>query len=128
MLRFKACLAVAAMLSMWLGISNLARADDFPKGKFAVTFDGMTISIKFEDKGKFRVYHEDDVLVEGTYKITKNEIEFKDEKGPAVAPADVGKPGKYKWKFEDKKLSFTKVEDEVMNRSHALTVGPWTKE
>ncbi|HLW67116.1 MAG TPA: hypothetical protein VKS79_17510 [Gemmataceae bacterium] len=128
MLRVKTCLAVVAVLSLWLGLSNLARAEDFPKGKFAITFDGMTISIKFDDKGKYRVYHENDVLVEGSYKITKDQIEFKDEKGPAVAPADVGKPGKYKWKFGDKKLTFSKIEDEVMNRSHALTAGPWAKE
>jgi hypothetical protein len=51
-------------------------------------------------------------------------LEFKDEKG-SIASKDA-KPGKYKWKLDDKKLTFTKVEDESEGRSKGITGTTWT--
>ena len=38
------------------------------------------------------------------------------------------KPGKYKWKLEDKTLSFTRIEDESEGRSKGVTGTTWTLE
>jgi hypothetical protein len=129
MLRLKTYVVVAVALAVWLGVSNLARAEDFPKGKYSATIQDMKITIKFEDKGKFTVEFGDEVMVEGNYKVNKDVIEFSDNKGKAVSKEDEKKVGKYKWKVDDKKkLTFTKIEDEVEGRVMGLTAGPWTKE
>jgi len=88
---------------------------------------GDTVLLKFDEKGRFALTDKDGkTLVEGAYKVTKDQIEFTDEKGPFAAKD--AKPGKYKWKLEEKKLSFTKVEDESEGRSKGITGTTWTLE
>lgn len=36
-------------------------------------------------------------------------------------------PGKYKWQYDGKALTFTKIEDECEGRAHALTGQPLVK-
>ena len=104
------------------------QAAEFPKGSFSATSPrGQKLTLKFEDKDKFSVKGEDgNVLVAGTYKVNKTQIEFTDETGPRAAKD--AKPGKYEWKIESDKLSFSKIEDDSEGRSKGLTRTPWTSE
>src|SRR5205807_1078337 len=87
-------------------IVGAASAADFPKGTFSTEQDGIAWSIKFDDGGKFTVTRVDELVVEGKFKVTKDEIELSGETGPR---ADQGaKPGTYTWKLDGKKLTFTK--------------------
>jgi hypothetical protein len=100
----------------------------FQQGSYSGTLPrGDKVAFKFDDKGNFVLTDKvGKALVEGTYKVMKDQIEFTDEKGP-IASKDA-RPGKYNWKLEDKKLSFTKVEDESEGRSKGLTGTTWTLE
>jgi hypothetical protein len=118
-------LSVVGVLVAVLGSAGAAGAEEFPKGTFTQKGPDETVfSIMFDGKGKFAVRAGDMEVVEGTYKVTKDEIEFTDVKGPAAGKGD-DKIGSYKWKFADKKLTFTKVKDEAKGRSNALTSGTW---
>jgi hypothetical protein len=110
------------------GGANVAHAAEFKQGSYSGTLPrGESVTFKFDNKDKFVLADKDGkTLVEGTYKVMKDEIEFTDEKGP-IASKDA-KPGKYQWKMDDKKLSFTKVEDESDGRSKGLTSTTWTLE
>ena len=93
---------------------------DLPAGAKATvefTKDGkLLINFTFGDKSD---------KVEGTYKVTKDEIEFTDEKGPLAEKA--AGPGTYKWKLDGDKVTFTKVKDKSEGRSGALTAGAWER-
>ena len=106
-------------------MSLSAHAAEFQKGSYSTDLPrGGTITLKFEDNGKFSLKKDDGKLfVAGTYKVTKNQIEFTDETGPMAAKD--AKPGKYEWKLESDKLTFTKVEDESEGRSKGLTHSDW---
>ena len=101
---------------------------EFPQGSYSGTrLRGDKVALRFDHKGKFILTDKDGkVLVEGTYKTMKDQIELTDEKGP-MASKDA-KPGKYKWKLEEKALNFTKIEDESEGRSKGLTGTTWTLE
>ena len=97
---------------------------DFPEGTIAAELGGEEWTIRFADDGKFTVSTDGEAVVEGKYEVTKDEIVLSDETGPR---ADRGnKPGKYTWKRDGKKMTFTKVEDEARGRVGALTSGAWT--
>src|SRR5262245_26073579 len=119
-------LSVVGVLVVVLGWAGAATAaEEFPKGTFTQKSpDDVVFSITFDGKGKFTVRAGDMEVVEGKYKVTKDEIELTDEKGPAAGKDD-NKVGSYKWKFADKKLTFTKVKDQYEGRSMALTSGAW---
>jgi hypothetical protein len=104
-------------------LTATASAADFPKGTIAAELGGTQWTIRFEDGGAYAVSCGEDVVAEGKYTAKKDEIEMTDEKGSRAEP---GKTGKYSWKLDGKKLTFTKVEDEVQGRVGALTNGPWT--
>jgi len=118
--------ALVPLLLFLAGIVPVAQGAEFQKGSYSATLpNGAEIVLKFEDKGKFSLAHKDGkLLVEGTYKATKNHIEFTDEKGP-IASKDA-KPGKYEWKLESDKLNFTLVQDESEGRRNGLTRPTWT--
>jgi hypothetical protein len=121
----RALMKYATAGAFLLLIAGAASADDFPKGTFSTEQNGTEWSIKFDDGGKFTVSRADEPVVEGKFKVTKDEIELSEETGPR---ADQGaKPGKYTWKLDGKKLTFTKVEDESIGRVRALTTGLWTR-
>ena len=123
------CALMLVGLASFLSLpATQLQAAEFPKGSFwAMSPRGEKITFRFEEKEKFTLKSEDGkVLVTGTYKVSKNQIEFTDETGP-LASKDA-KPGKYEWKLESEKLSFTKIEDESEGRSKGLTRAPWTLE
>jgi hypothetical protein len=117
---------LAPLLLLLAAMVCVARAAEFQKASYSATLpNGAEIVLKFEDNGKFSLSHKDGkLLVAGTYKATKNQIEFTDEKGP-IAAKDA-KPGKYEWKLESDKLNFTVVQDGSEGRRNGLTRPIWT--
>lgn len=112
---------------MILSLRVVQAAEFQPRSYSGTRLRGDKVTLKFDDKGKFTVTDSDGKpLVQGVYKVVKDEIEFTDEKGP-VASKD-SKPGKYKWKLEHDTLTFTKVEDESEGHSKGLTHTTWTLE
>ena len=111
-----------------VGNGSPARGADFKQGSYSRTSPrGDKVILKFGDKQRFVLSKEDgETLVEGIYKVAKDQIEFTDEKGP-FASKDA-KPGKYKWQLAGKELSFTKVEDESEGRTKGITGSAWTLE
>lgn len=109
-----------------LVMAGSVRADDFPKGTFTNKDpEGNVWSMSFDGKGKLSVARGDKEVVKLDYKVTKDEIEFSHETGE-IADKDA-KPGTYKWKLDGKNLTFTKVKDDSVGRSQAITNGAWTK-
>ena len=96
-----AMLAALMLVSGWL--TSIAQGAEFRPGSYSGTrLRGDTVLIKFDEKGRFALTDKDGkTLVEGAYKVTKDQIEFTDEKGPFAAKD--AKPGKYKWKAGRKK-------------------------
>jgi hypothetical protein len=103
-----------------------AQGGEFPKGTYTATIKGDKWSIKFEPNGKFIFARKGKEVVEGSYKVKNDHVEFDDEKGST--PQVKGHTGVYKWKVDDKGLEFAKVEDHFKSRIKALTGQPWHKE
>src|SRR5689334_22305250 len=129
------CSALLRKSALFFGLTLLLilpavqlQAAEFPKGSFwALSPRGEKVTLKFEEKDKFTLKGEaGNVMVAGTYKVGKNQIEFTDETGPMAAKD--AKPGNYEWKLESDKLTFSKIEDESDGRSKGLTRTPWTSE
>jgi hypothetical protein len=116
--------SVLATAFLFLALASAGEVGDFPKGTFAATVNGDEWALRFDGKGKVIVTHKDNEVVEGKYKVVKDEVEFTDVKGP-YAEKGAAKTGTYQWKLADKKLTFTKVKDEARGRSGTLTSGPW---
>ena len=121
------CIGIfAASAFLWFAAARTAVAADFPKGAFTLKgLDAAAWALKFDGKGKFTVTRDGEEAVQGTYTVTQEEIEFRDEKGP-FASTDAG-PGTYKWKLDGDKLTLTKSKDKSEGRSRALTVGAWDR-
>ena len=117
-------LGLAAVVVLCLS-GGAAQAADFPTGTFSNKVGNDTWTATCKD-GKVTAKRNGELAVEGTYKATKDEVEFKDVSGPLATPNDKG--GKYKWKLDGKKLTFTKIEDAAEGRAGALTSGAWTME
>src|SRR5215831_6602620 len=79
--------------------------DKFPTGAFVAG----EFTLTFNGDGSYTVSAQDKVVVKGTHKVSNDEITFTDSEGEYACGAD--KPGKYKWKFDGKALTFTKVAD-----------------
>ena len=124
MQRFWSATGVAAVV--WLLLGPAAPAAEFPKGTFTASRQ-KDWSIKFEDKGKLTVLRGGKVVVEGTYKATDTEVTLTDEKGPFAAKDEASKSGKYKWKLEGGKLTFTLVDDKSTGRELLLTMNEWAE-
>jgi hypothetical protein len=111
------------LLSVSLLWAAFAGAQEkFPTGKFGA--QGFVIN--FGADGRHAVMQDGNVVVEGTYKVTGDQIEMTDLKGQ-YACAESG-AGTFKWKYEGEALSFTKVTDSCEGRAGALTSGKWTKQ
>src|SRR4029434_352523 len=116
----------AGLLIVLLAFTTASSADEFKKGTYSATAGGVKWSIKYDESGKVTVSRDGEIVVEGTYKVSGDELQVKDEKGPMACGAE--QTGKYKWKLEGKKLTLTKVEDECGGRASGLTAQAWTQE
>jgi hypothetical protein len=124
MSRFWSVTGVAAVV--WLAPGLVAAAADFPKGTFTASRQ-KDWSITFADKGKFTVSQSGKTVVEGTYQASETELTLTDEKGPLAAKGEGAQTGKYKWKLEGGKLTFTLVEDKSRGRELLLTLNEWAE-
>jgi len=95
----------------------------FPEGTFTATINNDKWSFKCE-KDKFTASRNAVVVVEGTFKVAADVVEFSDEKGPFASIGD-RKSGKYRWKLDGEKLTFTRVEDKSDGRAEVLTGQTW---
>lgn len=120
--RLSDTIAIAFLFGMF-ALGGIVSAAEFQKGTYASTQDGVKWTLKFDDKGKFATTRNDQLVVQSTYKVNKDQIEFTDEAGPMAAK---GMPATYKWKFENKELTLTKVKDNVEGRVNGLTRNTWS--
>ena len=111
-------------LAAWLAAGQSARAADLPKGTYTSSAQ-KDWSITFDGKGKYTVTRGKMAVVEGSYKVSGDELTLTDEKGPLVSKNEDEKTGKYKWKLDGNKLTFKPVADKSKGRELALTAGPW---
>lgn len=107
-------------------VTASSQTSEFKKGTYTATAYGATWAIKYDDN-KVSLARNGEIFIEGVYKVTGNEIEVTDERGP-MACRDDQKTGKYTWKLEGKSLTFQKVKDECAGRANALTSIPWIRE
>jgi hypothetical protein len=121
-------LIFVALTLFLAGVVDVIQAMEFKSGSYSGTrLRGDAVIFRFDDKGKFSLTDKNGrALVEGTYKMMKDQIEFTDENGPMASKN--AKPGKYKWTLEDTALNFTKIEDESEGRSKGITGSTWTLE
>jgi hypothetical protein len=125
-LRLKCTARTAGIGIVLLALTIAVKAEEFAKGTYSATAGGSKFSIKYEDGGKLTVSRDGEVVVEGVYKVTGDEIEVTDQKGPMSCGSE--HIGKYKWKLDGKKLTFTKVQDECDGRAEALTSQAWMQQ
>ena len=119
-------LAIGATAVAWLALGPVAAAAEFPTGTFTASKQ-KDWSIKFEPKGKFTVIQGGRTVVEGSYMATDSELTVTDEKGPRASKDAASKTGKYKWKQDGRKLTFTLVEDNSKGRELLLTMNDWVE-
>ena len=113
-------LGAAALLAVFMCASGFAQ-DKFPTGKYAVG----EFTISFGTDGTTTVRRQGEIVVEGVYSVTKDEITLNDKRGP-MACIDAG-PGKFQWKFDGKALTLKTIEDNCGGRASALTSQPLVK-
>lgn len=102
-------------------------AGKFPVGTFTASRQ-KDWSLKFEGGGKLKILRSGELVAEGTYKATENEISMTDEKGRLAAALDDAKTGRYRWKLQDGKLTFKLLEDKSRGRELMLTLNEWTEQ
>lgn len=120
-LNLLAAIALAASLFTTLGFASVTVEEKFPVGKYAVG----PFTVSFESDGKMSVTRDGEIVVEGVYSVSKDEITLTDKKGSMACLE--GGPGKFQWKFDGKALTFKTIEDDCGGRASALTSQPLVK-
>ena len=108
------------------GSAGMVEVEGFPKGTFVATVGIDHWMIFFDAKESFTISLNNNKVVEGTYKVVKDEIELTDERGPGAEEGS-RKTGTFKWKLGQKTLTFTRIRDEADSRAAVLTSGSWAK-
>ena len=115
-----------AAICFLLAAGPALAADEFPTGTFTLKdSEGAVWEVTFDGKGKFKVTRDGVDRAAGPYKATKDTLEILDP--GESAPKDARAPATYKWKLDGKKLTFTKVKDDIEGRAKVVTHGPWEK-
>ncbi len=109
----------------FLCVVTFAAPASIPKGAYTVKTSEGVWELNLDGKGKYVVNLNGTEKVVGAYEATKDEIKFVDQSGPFAEKSDATKSGTYKWKYADKKLEFTIINDKAEGRSQTLTSGPW---
>ena len=96
-------------------------------GAYTATVKGDDWTLNLDKKGRVTVKKKGRAVVEGTFIATKTElIVFPDQKEPLTSNKTT-KTGRYKWKLDGKKLSFTKIDDDCTDRAKAITASAWVR-
>jgi hypothetical protein len=100
-----------------IGMAQTLTRDRFPTG----TYLEGDFNATFTKAGEIIVFDDDFVKARGLYTLEGNTIVIKD-KSPQ---SECGGEGKYRWKFDGKALTFTKISDACVGRTHHLTARVW---
>lgn len=119
-------LAVAIVIP-FLSALVFAQTAGIPAGSYAAKLGPEKWALRFAAPNKYTVVREGTAVAEGSFFINKNEITFRDENGP-YAGKGAEQMGKYRWQLQDRRLTFTKIDDKLDGRFKALTFGPWVAE
>jgi len=120
---FSLICAISALASL-ICVSSLSETmvqDKFPIG----TYVSGDFTITLNSDGSHSVGMNDKVVVKGTYTVTKDQIVLTDKEGEYACNGT--EPGKYKWKYDGKALSFSKLEDNCDGRANGLTGQSWER-
>jgi hypothetical protein len=79
--------------------------------------------LQYHERGRLTVSRDGKTAVEGSYKISADEVTVLDVKGPMACPPD--QTGRYKWKLDGERLTLTVIEDACDGRSGAFTKLTW---
>jgi hypothetical protein len=107
------------------GISA-AFAAEFPSGSYAAT--GQTLTVTFDDKGKFRVTKNGVMEVAGRYIVKGDEVVFTDQEGPWACTNTDEQTGTYRWKYDNAALTFSKVADRCEGRVRSMISAAWKRQ
>lgn len=112
--------SLTSLLAMPLLFWSVRGQEKFPTGTYA----GGGFELALGADGVHTVSQDGKVVVKGNYVVDKDQITFNDKEGDFAC---LGQTGKYKWAFDGKNLSFTKVQDECDGRGQGLTAQAWVK-
>ena len=117
-------LYVLSALTSLICVSSICETraqDKFPIG----TYVGGSFTLTFNSDGGHSVSVNEKVAVKGTYTVTGDQIAFTDKEGEFACTGT--EAGKYRWKYDGKALTFSKLEDDCDGRINGLTGQPWEK-
>jgi hypothetical protein len=123
-IRFLAAGSAAALLLV--AVPRPAVGQEFKRGTYTTTFNGMALETQFTDSGTVTVKANNTVVVTGTFTLKGGELELRDRDGPLACNPD--QVGRYKWSFADKTLTLVLISDECQGRSQSMVAQPWTWE
>jgi len=117
-------LILLAVFSLVILSSHTLAQSKLPRG----TFVGGDWAITIGSKNQFRVREKGKVVVVGTYTVTGDQIAFSNERGIRACTEAGMEVGKYKWAYDGKDLTLTKIEDNCEGRVNALATQSLVKQ
>ena len=109
----------AAQATATLAQSTPAAPGEFPTGSFGTTTAEDEYLIKFENNGTYTVYVDGDLIGEGQYVVTGDQVTFEDD---TEACAGLG-AGLYTWTYAEGHLSFIAIDEPCAEREAVLSNG-----
>jgi len=105
--------------------NSSVHGSSFPPGSYQAA--GGALVVTFTGDGKFSVKRPNGgPIAAGTYTIDSDQIVLTETHDGEDGNRMCEEPGEYRWKFDGKALSFSKVVDGCEGRVRALTLGPCT--
>lgn len=101
-------------------------AERFPIGTYETTSGGAVITMAFDSYGRYTVARDEEFAVRGSYRVSGDEIELTDLRGPRAGMGD-RQTGTYKWHIEAETLTFTLIQDVSPGRKRACAQ-PWFRQ
>jgi hypothetical protein len=105
-----------------VAVTAVALAGGFPAGSYI----SGPYTLKFERNGALCVTKSGVALVEGTYRVKGDQLQFTDRRGPFACTGKGQATGTYGWSIEAEMLRFSKLEDSCTDRAQSFAE-PWKK-
>jgi hypothetical protein len=120
--KFKAVVIVILNIQFVISMSFVGAAQTLTRDRFPMgTYAEGDFSATFTKEGELIVFSDDFVKARAVYSVDGNIIAFKDKDAKSQCVGE----GKYKWKFDGKALTFTKISDACTGRTRHLTSRAW---
>jgi hypothetical protein len=116
--------ALVLLVSMACAVTSASAQGEFPTGAYAAG----NLTLTFSGDGKYTVSEKGEVVVEGTYTVTQDQIVVTDKQGRYACTEPGASIGKYQWKYDGQALTFSKLEDACQGRIGGLTGQPLMKQ